>query len=75
MSVPTPTPKSRRRPATVVKSLTSSDVAKKYDILLDKRLCLVEKQLKHMDEDHALNVLKKQLEIDILRAELSSKQK
>lgn len=44
---PTPakTLKSRRRPQTGVKTLTSSNVAEKYDILLDRRLVLIEKQI------------------------------
>lgn len=44
----TPTPKktkfdvSRRRPATQVKALTTSEVSEKYNILMDKRLEIAE---------------------------------
>lgn len=69
------TPKSRRRPTTVVKCLTSSEIAKKYDLLLDKRLMFLEGQLNHMKEDNALAIRKRTLEIELLQTELLLKKK
>ncbi|CAG9760148.1 unnamed protein product [Ceutorhynchus assimilis] len=60
---------SRRRPTTVVKSLTSSDVSKKYDLLLDKRLMLLQGQLNHMEQENALIIRKRKLEIEVLETE------
>lgn len=40
----------RRRPVGGIRALTSSDVAEKYNILLDKRLALVNKQLEQIVE-------------------------
>lgn len=57
----------------MLKPLTSSDIAKKYDILLDKRLELLDKQLKHLDEQHSLNIKKCKLEIELLERELGKK--
>ncbi|KAK4882243.1 hypothetical protein RN001_005562 [Aquatica leii] len=42
---------SRRRPTTSLRTFTSSDVAKQYYILLDRRLMLVDKQIKQIDEE------------------------
>lgn len=65
--------KSRRRPTTILKPLTSSDIAKKYNLLLDKRLQLLDEQLKHLDEEHSLNIKKRKLEIEVLEKELCRK--
>ncbi|KAG5874336.1 hypothetical protein JTB14_006541 [Gonioctena quinquepunctata] len=64
---------SRRRPATVVKTLTSSDIAKKYNLLLDKRLQLLDAQHAHMEEENALIIKKRKLEVDLLEMEILSK--
>lgn len=69
------TPKNRRRPTTVVKTLTSSEIAKKYDLLLDKRLMLVEGQLTHMEQENALIIRKRKLEIELLETEILLKKK
>lgn len=69
----TPKSKNRRRPTTVVKTLTSSDVAKKYNLLLDKRLSLIDQQLAHSNEEHALKIKKLNLEVEILQFELHQK--
>lgn len=53
--------------------MTSSDVAKKYDLLLDKRLQLIECQLKHTQTENALIIKKRKLEIEILEIELANK--
>lgn len=45
------TPRSdRRRPVRGVRALSSSDVAEKYNILLDRRLVLIDKQLEQSTE-------------------------
>ncbi|KAF5277321.1 hypothetical protein FQR65_LT16011 [Abscondita terminalis] len=62
--------KSRRRPTTTVKPLTSSDIASKYNLLLDKRLQLVDGQLKHMERENARVIEKLDLEIAILKIKL-----
>lgn len=40
----------RRRPRTGIRALTSSDVAAKYNVLLDRRLVLIEKQIEQTNE-------------------------
>ncbi|XP_031340997.1 uncharacterized protein LOC116169110 [Photinus pyralis] len=54
----TPTPKrrhtlstSRRRPTTQIKALSRSELAEKYDLLLDKRIDMVNYQNKKMEEE------------------------
>lgn len=47
---PTVLKTNRRRPQTGVRALTSSDVAEKYNILLDRRLVLIEKQIEQANE-------------------------
>ncbi|KAF5277516.1 hypothetical protein FQR65_LT15978 [Abscondita terminalis] len=71
----TPKSNSRRRPTTSVKPLTSSDIAKKYDMLMDKRLMLVEGQLKDMQKEHELLIKKRNLEIELLELEVHLKKK
>ncbi|KAJ8933889.1 hypothetical protein NQ318_001682 [Aromia moschata] len=66
---------SRRRPATIVKPLTSSDIAKKYDLLMDKRLELINIQLQHTKTHNDLTIQKLQLELEILKVELAKKKK
>lgn len=55
-----------------MKTLTSSNVAKKYDILLDKRITLIDAQMKHMEEENALIIRKMKLEIELLEKKLKS---
>ncbi|KAK4872750.1 hypothetical protein RN001_014779 [Aquatica leii] len=62
---------SRRRPTTIVKSMTSSDIAKKYDLLLDKRLQLIDIELAHVQARNALITKKLNLEIQLLENQLS----
>ncbi|CAG9772305.1 unnamed protein product [Ceutorhynchus assimilis] len=64
---------SRRRPTTIIKPMTSSDVGKKYDLLLDRRLQLIDCQLKHTEAENALVMKKHKLEIEILEIELANK--
>lgn len=45
--------KNRRRPQTGVKTLTSSDVSEKYNILLDRRLVLIEKQIEQANTEQS----------------------
>ncbi|KAJ8966215.1 hypothetical protein NQ317_007584 [Molorchus minor] len=66
---------SRRRPTTILKPMTLSDIAKKYDVLLDKRLQLIDVQRAHIEAEHTLHMRKCQLEIEILEIELCSKNK
>ncbi|KAK4882522.1 hypothetical protein RN001_005841 [Aquatica leii] len=73
-SYKTPKSQSRRRPTTIIKPLTSSDIAKKYDLLMDKTLMLVQGQLKHMEKENALIIKKRKLEIELLELELKKKQ-
>lgn len=42
-------------------------------MLLDKRLQLIDGQIKHMESENALIIKKRQLEIEILECELQSK--
>ncbi|KAJ8915275.1 hypothetical protein NQ315_014783 [Exocentrus adspersus] len=69
----TPSRTSGRRPTTAVKTLTSSHVAEKYNILLDRRLVLVEQQIEQGKEEHLLTVRKRKLEIALLEEELKVK--
>ncbi|CAG9773269.1 unnamed protein product [Ceutorhynchus assimilis] len=64
---------SRRRPTTIIKPMISSDVGKKYDLLLDRRLQLIDCQLKHTEAENALVMKKHKLEIEILEIELANK--
>ncbi|KAJ8933314.1 hypothetical protein NQ318_017870 [Aromia moschata] len=66
---------SRRRPATIGKPLTSSDIAKKYDLLMDKRLELIKVQLQHTKKHNDLTIQKPKLELEILKVELAKKKK
>lgn len=43
--------KNRRRPQAGVKTLTSSDVSDKYNVLLDRRLVLIEKQIEQANTE------------------------
>ncbi|KAJ8926625.1 hypothetical protein NQ314_020989 [Rhamnusium bicolor] len=61
---------SRRRPTKTIRTLTSSDVSNKYNLLLDKRLVLVEMQIKQLDEEREF---RRQKEMDLLKAEIAIK--
>nr|XP_023028765.1 myb/SANT-like DNA-binding domain-containing protein 3 [Leptinotarsa decemlineata] len=65
----------RRRPTTVIKPLTSSHIAQKYDMVLDKRLQILDIQTRHMEEENALIIKKRKLEIELLEIELANKKK
>lgn len=59
----TPTNVSRRRPRTVVKALTTSELSNKYNELLDHRLeiakfqkTILENQIKCQQEEHELKM-------------------
>lgn len=53
--------------------MTSSDIAKKYDLLLDKRLQLIDGQLQHNARENELVIKKLKLEIEILETELTQR--
>ena len=57
----------------VIKPMTSSDIAKKYDVLLDKRMQLIDGQLKHMETENPLIIRKRKLEIELLEIEITNK--
>lgn len=63
----------RRRPVKTIQTLTSSKFGEKYNILLEKRLVLVEKQIDSLTQDIQLKKEKHKLEIEILKAELEKK--
>ncbi|XP_050509400.1 uncharacterized protein LOC126886483 [Diabrotica virgifera virgifera] len=71
---------SRRRPATIVKTLTSSNIADKYDKLLDRRLALslfekirCKNQIEYETEEHRLRTQNLKLEILMKKEQLKSK--
>lgn len=66
----TPKNSSRRRPAVVVKSLTSSDIGAKYDKLLDGRLEIVEFAKKELEQRIQQNLSKHEKEIMLLDIQL-----
>ncbi|KAG5880634.1 hypothetical protein JTB14_022572 [Gonioctena quinquepunctata] len=69
----TPKKTSRRRPAIVVKSLTSSDIAAKYDKLLDCRLEIVaytKKELEQRIQQNVIKVLLLDIQLEIEREKL-----
>ncbi|XP_031333997.1 uncharacterized protein LOC116164006 [Photinus pyralis] len=70
--VNTPKNANRRRPTTVVKTLTSSEIAKKYNLLLDKRLSLVDAQIKHLHAENELVLKKRELEIELLHIQIAN---
>lgn len=66
---------SRRRPTQVVQALTSSKFAEKYNVLLDKRLILTTKQIEDLEEEQVFKRKKRQLELEILQAQLEAVKK
>lgn len=58
----------RKRPNTsTIRTLTSSHVAEKYNVLLDKRLVLVKKQIQEIEDCYAYTREKEKLEIQALK--------
>lgn len=68
----TPQSSSRRRPKQSINTLTSSDVAAKYNLLLDKRLVLVEKQIENMDREQEFLKTERKLKIDLLKLQIAN---
>lgn len=62
---------SRRRPTNTVKVLTSSDLAERYNVLIEKRSAVADFHLKKMQEEHALQVELLNLEIELKKQELA----
>lgn len=58
---------SRRRPMGNVKVLTSSDVAEKYNLLLDKRLVLINKQIEENVELRNFSNEERKIKLTILK--------
>lgn len=58
-----------------VKILTSSDIAKKYNTLLDSRQILVEKQIEQVNQEVTFQRAKHKIEIELLNLELANKRK
>lgn len=50
-------------------------MAEKYDILMDRRLTLIEKQIQQIDEERAHQQQKRKLEIEILKLDIETKKK
>lgn len=50
-------------------------MAEKYDILMNKRLQLINSQTKNIEEEHQLNIKKLKLEIDALELDIRIKKK
>lgn len=64
----------RRRPATVVRALTSSNIAEKYNDLLDKRLNITDASLnefKEKNDEHSKRMELLDLEIQIKKKQLN----
>ncbi|CAG9840688.1 unnamed protein product [Diabrotica balteata] len=66
----TPTKSSLRRPAVVVKSLTSSDIAAKYNKLLDCRVEIVAYEKKELEQRLQHNSIKHEKEMLLLDVQL-----
>lgn len=62
----------RRRPIQRVNTLTSSDVAAKYNVLLDKRLVLVEKQIENIDNEMEFLNSERKLKLELLKLQISN---
>lgn len=58
-----------------VKILTSTDIAKKYNQLLDSRQVLVDKQIEQINQELTFQRSKHKLEIELLSLELMKKKK
>lgn len=68
----------RKRPATVVKALTSSNIAEKYDELIDRRLRIAERmenEFKQKTLEHLKRLELLDLEIDLKKKQLNSYEK
>lgn len=70
---------SRRRPATVVKALSSNNIANKYDLLVDKRLIIanykenkLKNEIQFNSTEHELRVQGLKLDIEIKKETLKS---
>lgn len=63
----------RRRPVKTIQTLTSSKISEKYNLLLDKRLVLVEKQISQVNMDINFKRQENSLKIQILELELESR--
>ncbi|KAF5278537.1 hypothetical protein FQR65_LT15650 [Abscondita terminalis] len=66
-------PKNRRRPTTRITTLTSSDVAHKYNIILDRRLVLLEKQRLQIEEQVAYDREERKLKLEQLKLDVAYK--
>lgn len=74
------TPKTaRRRPRTLVKALTTNELSKKYDRLLDERLdmaryqkTLLENKIKFEKDEHELKIRLLKSEIEVQKKKLLS---
>ncbi|KAK4877682.1 hypothetical protein RN001_010188 [Aquatica leii] len=66
---------SRRRPITVVKALTSSNVAEKYNQLLDKRLSIADLTENEMKQKKEFKEQSRAIKLQLLQIELEIKQK
>ncbi|KAK4882382.1 hypothetical protein RN001_005701 [Aquatica leii] len=64
---------SRRRPTTTIMALTSSDVSARYDELLNKRLILINKQIKLLDDEAAFKKEQQNLQLELLNIEIAIK--
>ncbi|KAK4882544.1 hypothetical protein RN001_005863 [Aquatica leii] len=66
---------SRRRPITVVKALTSSNIAERYNQLLDKRLSIADLTENEMKQKKEFKEQSRAIKLQLLQIELEIKQK
>ena len=59
----------RRRPQAGIRALTSSDVSEKYNILLDRRLVLIDKQIEHTTQLQHYSREEQKKKIEVLKAQ------
>lgn len=58
-----------------IQTLTSSKFAEKYDLLLEKRLTLVEKQIEAIDNENRMKRERHQLEMELLKSKIKNNRK
>lgn len=66
---------SRRRPTKTVTTLTSSDLSAKYNLLLDRRLVLANKQIQAIDSEQDFLKIERSLKIDLLKSQIMNEKK
>ncbi|KAF5289074.1 hypothetical protein FQR65_LT11935 [Abscondita terminalis] len=60
----------RRRPATVVKALTTSELGEKYEQLLNKRLAIADLELQKIKDNVVWQKEKREMERELIQLEI-----